>query len=179
MHLRLHLLRVLGMLVTAAVALPAHAQTQPTQGITFYQGSWDQLLAQAKLSGKPFFVDVYTDWCGPCKLMAKQTFTDTKVGAYANAEFIGYKLNAEKGEGIELARRYKVGAYPTILFFDKNGDLIGRSIGFSGPEDFLTLLTGYAERAKRRTDATDPQGMQEATPAEKAKLSKLFQTTGN
>ena len=72
----------------------------------------------AQNEGKAVFVDFYTEWCGPCLTMALGVFTQPEVGEEYNARFINIKIDAEKGEGIELARRYEVRSYPTYLFID-------------------------------------------------------------
>lgn len=51
------------------------------------------------------FVDFYTDWCGPCKVMARDVFPQKQVGDFFNAKFVCLKLNAEK-EGRELAKLF-------------------------------------------------------------------------
>lgn len=84
------------------------------------------------------FVDIYTTWCGPCKLMAKQAFPDAKVGEKFNANFISYQIDAEKGEGITVARKYAVDAYPTSLYVSGNGELIHRAVGYGGIPGMLT-----------------------------------------
>jgi len=86
------------------------------EGIQFFQGSWNEALAKAKAENKLIFVDIYTSWCGPCKLMAKDIFPLRSVGEKFNKNFINYKIDAEKGEGIMVAKTYKVNAYPTYLF---------------------------------------------------------------
>lgn len=117
----------------------------PTEekGITFFKGDWKELLAKAKKSGKPFFVDFYTTWCGPCKIMSKTTFKDEKVGKFANDHFVAYKLNAEKGEGVQLSEKYEVQAYPTIMFFDEDGKKIGEAVGLQDAKLFLATLKEY------------------------------------
>lgn len=117
-----------------SAALP----TDEPSGIKFFTGSWKDVLAEAKRQNKPVFVDIYTTWCGPCKLMAKQAFPDAKVGEKFNANFISYQIDAEKGEGITVARKYAVDAYPTSLYVSGNGELIHRAIGYGGIPGMLT-----------------------------------------
>ena len=110
-----------------------------SQGIAFDHDSWQNLLAKAKKDNKIIFVDAYTTWCGPCKMMSKSVFTDSAVGAFYNANFINAKIDMEKGEGIDLAETYSVQAYPTFLFIDGNGVMQHRSVGYQEPPMFLTL----------------------------------------
>ncbi len=100
------------------------------QGITFTAGSWEAILQKAKLEKKPIFIDAYTDWCGPCKKMDQEVFTEPEAGRYFNTTFISYKLNMEKGEGIEFAKKYDVYAFPTLLYFNSEGELINKSVGY-------------------------------------------------
>ena len=134
----------------AVVAQSAGApRTDEPSGIKFFTGSWKALLAEAKRQNKPVFIDVYTSWCGPCKAMAKEAFPDKKVGEMFNASFISYQIDAEKGEGVEIAKKYAVDAYPTTLYVSANGTLIHRAIGYSGIRNMITeaerALTGKKE----------------------------------
>lgn len=61
------------------------------------QGIWDEALAKAKQENKLLFVDLYTEWCAPCKMVAKIVFPQKKIGNYYNQHFINYQLDAEKG----------------------------------------------------------------------------------
>ena len=128
------------------VAQSAPPRTDEPAGIKFFTGSWKEVLAEAKRQNKPIFVDIFTTWCGPCKLMAKQAFPDPKVGEKFNANFISYQIDAEKGEGIEVAKKYTVDAYPTSLYVSANGDLIHRAIGYGG-------IKGMLEEADKAIDA--------------------------
>jgi thioredoxin-related protein len=107
------------------------------QGINFAEGDWKSVLAKAKNSNKLIFVDVYTTWCGPCKMMARDVFPNEKVGSKFNASFVNYKIDAEKGEGIDLARKYNVRAYPNFLFINGDGELVHRVIGYHAADEFL------------------------------------------
>ena len=82
------------------------------QGIQFVHSSWQQVLAQARAEHKLVFLDAYTTWCGPCKMMTAKTFTDSAVAAYYNAQFINVKIDMEAGEGPMLAQRYEVHYFP-------------------------------------------------------------------
>lgn len=92
-------------------------------GIIFFAGTWKELLAEAGAKNLPVFIDVYTDWCVPCKRMEKEIFVLPEVGEFYNDHFICYRLNAEKGEGPSLAVKYGVSAYPTWLYLDKDGSM--------------------------------------------------------
>lgn len=119
------------------------SSSQANEGISFFKGSWTELLAAAKQQGKLIFVDVYTDWCPPCKQMDKYVLPAPEVGDKYNAAFISYKLDAEKGEGIAIANKYSVKAYPTYLYLDPQGYLLHRAEGYFAPVPFIQ----QAERA--------------------------------
>ena len=85
------------------------------QGMQFETGSFEEIKAKAKKENKLIFLDAYTTWCGPCKWMAKTVFTNDTVAQYYNANFINAKIDMEKGEGIELAKKYAVRCYPNLL----------------------------------------------------------------
>ncbi|MBC9933152.1 thioredoxin family protein [Chitinophaga qingshengii] len=118
------------------IAMPTvWAQT----GIQFFKGSWKELLDKARRQNRMIFVDVYTEWCGPCKYMDKFIFTDTAVAGKYNPLFITYRLDAEKGEGPAISRKYNVGAYPTFLFLNSNGYLVHKVVGEKEKEPFTAL----------------------------------------
>ena len=117
------------------MAMISHAQNQ---GIQFFQGSWSEAVGQAKKENKLIFVDFYTQWCGPCYNMAKDVFTRQDVGNYYNEHFVNVKIDAENGEGIELAKKYKVRSYPTYAFIDPaTEELVHRSSSRQSAEQFI------------------------------------------
>lgn len=100
--------------------------------------SWAKIIEMAKKENKPIFVDAYTDWCYWCKVMDKKTFTNSEVANTLNKKFIAVKINAEKDEGIEFAAKFKILGYPTVLFFNPNGELVKNQAGYLDVETFLT-----------------------------------------
>jgi thioredoxin-related protein len=109
------------------------------QGIQFETGTWAEILAKAKATDKIVFLDAYTSWCGPCKLMSKNTFPDPAVGALYNARYVNAKIDMEKGEGPSLLTKYGVEFFPTLLFIDGNGELVHKAVGYYQTADFLEL----------------------------------------
>lgn len=118
-------------------------------GIKFNEGQWNDLLAKAKAQNAIIFVDAYTTWCGPCKMMASQVFTQKEVGDFYNSKFINAKIDMEKGEGIELAQRYSVQAYPTFLFVDGDGNIAHRAVGYKLADEFIELGKVALDSEKR------------------------------
>lgn len=125
--------KLMSSLFLGLVVLPTVAQTD------FRQISFDEALQAAQKEKKLVFIDFYTDWCGPCKMMSRDVFPQKKVGDYFNAKFVCLKLNAEK-EGIELAKKYKVKAYPTYVVLDAEGKQRMEASGAMKAEDFLDKI---------------------------------------
>ncbi len=112
---------------------------QAQTGVSFEKGTWEEILATAKKQNKLIFMDAYTTWCGPCKKMSKETFTQGKVGDFYNKNFINVKMDMEKGEGVALANEYKVELYPTLLFLSADGTLVHRTAGYHDADQFIEL----------------------------------------
>ncbi|MCC3214898.1 thioredoxin family protein [Chryseobacterium sp. X308] len=121
------------------------------QGIKFEEGNFASILAKAKKEKKLVFIDAYASWCGPCKLMVKNIFPLQSVGDYYNSHFINAKIDMEKGEGIELAKKYNVKAFPTYLFIDGNGEAVHRTLGYVEEKDFIQFAKDAEDPNKRLT----------------------------
>lgn len=124
-----------------ALSIPLYAQDYHVNFTN--QPKWKKILKQAKKENKPIFVDAYTTWCGPCKIMDKEVFTDEKVANYFNDHFINVKMDMEKQEGNQLKLDWEVKAFPTLLFFDIDGNIMHRVVGAYKADEFLM----YSEMA--------------------------------
>jgi thioredoxin-related protein len=115
--------------------------TISAQGIDFQSDTmqWTAILAKAKAENKLVFVDAYTQWCGPCKRMAKDIFPQKAVGDVYNAAFINVKMDMEHGEGPALSMRYGVKAYPTYMFINASGELVHRGLGSMPVDKFIAV----------------------------------------
>ena len=127
------------LITTLALAATILSVGFAQEGIQFEEGKWKKILAKASDQNRLIFVDAYTTWCGPCKMMARDVFTQEEVGTYYNSNFVNAKIDMEKGEGVGLARKYKVRAYPTLLFIDAKGALVHRAVGYQDAAAFLQL----------------------------------------
>ncbi len=95
------------------------------------------IQAQAKQENKLIFMDCYTTWCGPCKWLANNVFTNKEVANTYNNQFINFKSDMEKGEGLDLAKRFKISAYPTLLWINGDGEVVFTVVGANEAEAFL------------------------------------------
>ena len=116
-----------------------------------------------KTNPKNIIMDIYTDWCGPCKLMDKNTFQNQEVAKFLNDNFYAVKFNAEgnsvvnykgkvyKNPGYKetksarnsshnFTRYLGVYGYPTIVFFDKNTNPIAPITGYLTPQQIEIYL---------------------------------------
>jgi thioredoxin 1 len=94
------------------------------------------------------FLDIYATWCGPCKSLKSTTFADSEVGAYYNETFINVALDGEKGEGLELAKKYGVTGYPTLLFINSDGIVVSSNAGYRNAKELIGL--GKTVQNKRK-----------------------------
>ena len=135
----LRLVLLIALTFVGAIIFYAYGNGAKEAGIEFHVGTWQEALELAKKDNKLVFLDISASWCGPCKLLKKNTFPDEKVGNFFNAHFINVALDGEKGEGAELVKRYGVRGYPTLLFIDDKGNLIAQSSGYRNASKFLKL----------------------------------------
>lgn len=121
-------------------------------GISFDHSSWDDVIMKAKTQNKLIFIDAYTTWCGPCKMMAKNVFTDVEVGEFFNQNFINVKLNMEKEPGLSLKSKLHVTAYPTLIFIDANENIEHKAVGSMPKADFLKFGNEVLGEAMKLSD---------------------------
>ena len=121
---------------------------------------FEEAIAANAKDPKMIFVDVYADWCGWCKKMDKETFTDTKVVAHLNQNFYAVKLNAEdvkrKFEFMgktyseaEMAAAMRVRSYPNFVIIEPKLQNIAQLPGFRPADAFLAGLNDLVNKAFR------------------------------
>ena len=108
---------------------------------SFQDLTLEKALDQSKVENKYVFVDCYTSWCGPCKMMAEKILPLKEVGEYMNGKFVCVKFDMEKGEGRAIQQKYRVSAYPTFLILDTDGNLVHAVVGgMATGDEFLAKV---------------------------------------
>jgi thiol:disulfide interchange protein len=118
----------------------AGSSKAPGKGIAFASLTYDEALSKANAEQKFVMIDFYTDWCGWCKKMDQETFTDERVGK-ATRGMVPIRVNAEKG-GADAARKYRVDGFPVVIFLDGKGREIQRIRGFVDADEMLKVVEG-------------------------------------
>lgn len=108
-------------------------------GIKFETETFQNILDKAKKENKLVFLDAFASWCGPCKMLEKNVFTKQEVGTYYNSHFINARFDMEKGEGRDIARKYSITSYPSLLFLNGNGEVVYKGKGYMDVADFLGM----------------------------------------
>ncbi|GAA3928784.1 DUF255 domain-containing protein [Chitinophaga oryziterrae] len=136
------------------IITPLLVNAQDIPGVKFEdQGNWQSILAKAKKEKKMVFVDAYTTWCGPCKMMDKETYPNADLGRIMNSRFISIKVQMDStsqdnafvrswyADAKKMLFREKINAFPTVLFYNADGELIHRAIGYKSATDLSTLVS--------------------------------------
>lgn len=132
-------LPMLMLLLVASITWAGDKNPKAEEGIQFNSSAWADVLKKAKAENRLIFLDAYASWCGPCKMLQKNVFTQKEVGDYFNKRFINVKMDMERGEGPMLSQRYPLEAYPTLFFINGNGKVVKKVIGYQTPEALLSL----------------------------------------
>lgn len=130
------MLRLVFLLLMASQALIAQEEEL---AINFIDNNFEKAISDAKVENKIIFIDAYTTWCGPCKMMDREVFTDSAVGSFYNDHFINLKLDMEKGAGLVAAKKYQVRGYPSFLYINPDGILLHQGIGYQPADRFIRL----------------------------------------
>ncbi|MCA9651398.1 MAG: thioredoxin family protein [Myxococcales bacterium] len=112
--------------------------------VSWFHGSLEQALAEAKAQDKLVLMDVGAYWCPPCHQLDEEVFVRPEVGEPLAAGYVAMHVDAEKGEGPELVERYHVQAFPTILVLEPSGLEKGRIVDFLPAEALLAALERLA-----------------------------------
>ena len=132
---------------------------QVDTGVHFIDKPLDELLAQAKKENKLVFIDCYSTYCGPCKMMLKKEFPKKEMGDYLNASFVSAKMNLDLGDGPQLSWKWDVHSFPTFLFMDSDGNILHRMQGYMPAEQFIReAKEGLADNTFRTLEKKYRQG---------------------
>ena len=117
---------------------------------------FDEGLNKAQTENKFLLVDFYTDWCGWCKKMDANTYTDKSVIDLINKNFIAVKMNPEKDGAVNFqdknypaanfAQAAGVTGYPATGFFESDSDFIATVPGYMEPDKMIELLNFITEK---------------------------------
>lgn len=152
--------KILGVALLFVLPFAAHAQ-ETAEGIVFEHGTWEEALQKAKSEGKLLFVDVWATWCGPCKRLATEVFTDKEVASFFNTHFVCYKLlidekdDALREKNQNLARTYNAMALPTLLWINAEGKAEHFSTGYKPAEEILKEAQKALDPDLRASHITD------------------------
>ncbi|WP_166967229.1 thioredoxin family protein [Yeosuana marina] len=148
--------------------------------------SFDEALALQKKTPKKIMMDVHTNWCGPCKMLDKNTFHNIDVVNYVNKNYYAVKFNGEGNETInykgqtfanpnynpelankrnsahQLASYLQISAYPTIVFFDENGDVIAPIRGYQKPTQLELFLKMFKNDEYKTLDTQEKYALYRA-----------------
>lgn len=127
-------------LVLVLAGLNLFAQDRSIQFIHAADMNWENVLAQARKEHKMIFIDCYTSWCGPCKRLAKEIFTQNDVADFYNAHFINIKYDVEKDPKFAMRNPFPIYSYPTLLYLSEKGDVVHALMGAYTAE--ITLANG-------------------------------------
>jgi thioredoxin-related protein len=144
--------------------------------------SWKSLesgFAEARQAHKKIMIDVYTDWCGWCKRLDKDTYGNDTVARYLGDRYVIIKLNAESTTKVEfegtayteatLAQAFGVSGYPTIIFFDSNGEPLDKIASYVAPDQFLPILKYFGEDAYKTMKWAEYSKQHTPPPATRSK----------
>ncbi|CAN5743691.1 hypothetical protein BH10BAC2_BH10BAC2_45860 [soil metagenome] len=138
--------------ISALAFVNAKPENKPAaaeeKGIRFIEQDWNKALEQAKAEKKLVFVDIYATWCGPCKMLKRNTFSDEAAAKFFNEHFINVSIDGELGVGPELSTKYGLNAYPFLLVTDEKGNPVLQTAGYLDPS---TLIAFAKEAIKRKS----------------------------
>jgi thiol-disulfide isomerase/thioredoxin len=127
------------------------------QKIVFQNLNYANAIAKAKKENKLVFLDVYTTWCGPCKMLEKNVFSQPKVGNYFNKNFICIHIDGDTDEGQKIAEKLNLEGYPTLYFIDGNNKVVKKTVGYLDAEALLAkadlaLHPGNSQSSKLKSN---------------------------
>lgn len=135
--------------------LQSESTSEPASGSSVSWYAFDEAVALAKRDNKKILIDVYTDWCGWCKKMDSEVYSNSSVASALSASFVAVKLNAESSKPFVFQGRsfteesFAAGAgvtgYPTTIFLDSESTPITLVPGYITADRFVPILKYVGE----------------------------------
>jgi thiol-disulfide isomerase/thioredoxin len=147
-----------------------------TADAPFSDLKFDQALAAAKKDGKVVMIDFFTTWCVPCKKLDELTWPDAGVQKWLGEKTIALKMDAEKE--VELAKKYAIVSYPTILFLKPDGQELGRITAYKTPAEFLSEANDTLAGKDSVVRAKERLAGHENDPMERERHAQALAETG-
>ena len=131
------------LLLLLAICTAAFPQVEFIEVVT----EQDMLAANQKgmEEGKMLFVDVYATWCGPCKMMDRDVYSDAGVGRYMNTHFVNVRMDGETPFGRKYSASHQLQGFPSMFVFSSTGEQVGQLVGYKPAEELLSSLGGMVE----------------------------------
>lgn len=173
---RTYSILVPAMVVGLALLTGGFVIAPPTPAPTNETVNWvsiEEAAAMAQEDGKKILIDMYTDWCGWCKRMDKDTYEKANVAAYINENYHAVKFNAEQKEevtvnGVTYKYNSSVGrrgvhdlalqilngrlSYPTTSFLNPDLSILTNVAGYQKAEEMMAILSFLGEDHYKDTD---------------------------
>jgi len=139
---------VAALLATQALATAAQDAQSPRID---WKSDYQESIALAEKLKKPVLIDFFATWCGPCRMMDEQTFTDPDV-IEAMAEFVCIKVDVDIDEKTAFA--YGIRSIPRTVVLNIHGEVVGDRVGFMERDGYLAFLKDVKEYTHRKVDGT-------------------------
>lgn len=138
-NLGIFLIAAIGICLFSCTPQKATTASKPTT-VKFITGETiEDVLSLSKEKKKIVFIDFYIDACAPCRLMDQTAFTERSVYQFYNKNFINFKVDAIDFDYVNLAIKYNVQEYPTLVFLDEEGNVLYTHYGAASAAKLLEL----------------------------------------
>jgi thioredoxin 1 len=126
----------------------------PNKNGIYFEKDFKTAQQKAKQSGRPLLLSFYGSWCGACKKLKKEVYAAEKIGKLYKNHFIAVNVDGESEEGMSLRERFRVNAYPTMIWI-LNNEVMHREDGFLDATTFYQKSQGLSNDLKRIYDASN------------------------